>query len=97
MLKIIYLVVSRGSSSFSSFSKEKEQKKKNLPKNCNSINIFLLTFSSLKCAKRGGGTKKKCVFLPYEKLLFYQAYAKNVRVPSKPPAPTLNLGKESPP
>ena len=42
--------------------------------------------------------KIKCVFLPYEKLLFYQAFAKNVRVPSKPPPPsTLNLGKESPP
>ena len=37
------------------------------------------------------------MFLPYEKLLFYQAYAKNVRVPSKPPPPTLNFGEDLPP
>ena len=40
----------------------------------------------------------KCVFLPYKKILFYQAYAKNVRVPSNPPPPpTLNFGNPLPP
>ena len=35
---------------------------------------------------------RKCVFLPYKKLLLYQAYAKNVRVPSKlPPPPYIKL------
>jgi hypothetical protein len=46
-----------------------------------------------KNAQKGEGAQKiKCVFLPYKKLLFYQAYAKNVRVPSKPHPPTLNFG-----
>ena len=57
--------------------------------------------------KKGGGLRSKncfylgtliCVFLPYEKLLFYQAYAKNVRVPSKlPRPPPLNSVDESSP
>ena len=42
----------------------------------------------LKNAQKGEGAQKiKCVFLPYEKLLFNQAYAKNFRVPSKPQPP----------
>ena len=41
---------------------------------------------SFKMHKKGRGQKKiKCVFLPYEKLSFYKAYAKIVRVPSNPP------------
>ena len=40
---------------------------------------------SFKMRKKGKGTKKKCVILSYAKLLFYQTYAKNVRVPSNPP------------
>ena len=52
----------------------------------------------LQNVQKGEGAQKiKCVFLPYKKPLFYQAYAKNLRVPGKPPPPTLNLGKESPP
>ena len=39
----------------------------------------------LNAQKGEGAQKKKCVFLQYKKLLFYQAYAKNVSVPSKPP------------
>ena len=40
---------------------------------------------SFKKRKKGEGAQKiNCVFLPYEKLLFYQAYAINVRVPSNP-------------
>ena len=36
--------------------------------------------------KKGRGHKKiKCISLPYEKLLFYQAYARNIRFPSNPP------------
>ena len=49
------------------------------------------TISISENSQKGEGSYKiKCVFLPYEKLLFSQAYAKNVRVPSKPPPPPLN-------
>ena len=37
------------------------------------------------------------LFLPYKKLLFYQAYAKSVRVSEKASSPTLNFGNQSPP
>ena len=46
-------------------------------------------------AQKGEGARKiKCVFLPYEKCLFYQAGAKNVRVPSKPPPPYIKLWRQ---
>jgi hypothetical protein len=49
------------------------------------------SLSPLKCAKRGGAEKVKYVFLPYKKLLFYQGYAKNVRVPSKELHPLFEI------